>query len=111
MGNKIAVPLIQGTFRYYYRLSDKEFGEGGAFIFGVLPKLFSCSTRGHKKVEAQTKIGGGVAGVSAVNFEDVKLGFECNYRCLGIRCDEIGTLFDGGFGDPKDPDVPKPGFV
>merc|ERR1712157_64620 len=80
ISNKIAVPLIQGTFRYYYRLSDEEFGagtfsvldkeigEGGAFVFGVLPKLFSCSTRGHKKVEAQTKIGGGVAGVSAVNF-------------------------------------------
>jgi len=128
ISNKIAVPLIQGTFRYYYRLSDEEFGtgtfsvldkeigEGGAFIFGVLPKLFSCSTRGHKKVEAQTKIGGGVAGVSAVNFEDVKLGFECNYRCLGIRCDEIGTLFDGGFSPdpeniPKDPDEPKPGFT
>merc|ERR1719254_83952 len=56
ISNKIAVPLIQGTFRYYYRLSDEEFGtgtfsvldkeigEGGAFVFGVLPKLFSCST-------------------------------------------------------------------
>jgi len=116
ISNKIAVPLIQGTFRYYYRLSDEEFGtgtfstldkevgEGGAFIFGVLPKLFSCSTRGHKKAEAQTKIGGGIAGVSAVNFEDVKLAFECNYRCLGIRCDEVGTLFDGD-------DNAKPGFT
>jgi len=107
ISNKIAVPLIQGTFRYYYRLSDDEFGpntfsnldkevgEGGAFIFGLLPKLWACSTRAVKKAEAQSKVGGGVAGVSAVNFQDIKLAFECNYRCLGITCAEVGSLYDG----------------
>jgi hypothetical protein len=107
ISNKVAVPLIQGAFRYYYRLSDDEFGpntfsnldkevgEGGAFIFGLLPKLWACSTRGVKKAEAQTKVGGGVVGVSAVNFQDIRLAFECNYRCLGVTCAEVGSLYDG----------------
>jgi hypothetical protein len=111
ISNKAAVPLIQGTLRYYWRLSneegpntfsvlDKEVGEGGAFIFGVLPKLWACSSRGAKQAEGQTKIGGGIAGVSAVDFQIVKLSFECNYRCLGITCEEVGSLFDGD-EDPK----------
>jgi len=116
ISNKSAVPLIQGTLRYYYRLSDEEFGagtfstldkevgEGGAFIFGVLPKLWACSSRGVKKAELQSKIGGGIAGVSAVNFQDIKLAFECNYRCLGITCEEVGELYDDD--DAADP---KPG--
>jgi len=106
ISNKAAVPLIQGTLRYYYRLSDeegedtfsvldKEVGEGGAFIFGVLPKLWACSSRGVKKAEAQTKVGGGIVGVSAVNYQDIKLALECNYRCLGITCTEVGSLYDG----------------
>lgn len=115
ISNKAAVPLIQGTLRYYWRLSDeegpntfsvldKEVGEGGAFIFGVLPKLWACSTRGVKKAEKQSKIGGGIAGVSAVNFQDIKLAFECNYRCLGITCEEVGSLYDD-----DDAANPKPG--
>eukprot|EP00535_Pseudo-nitzschia_heimii_P005769 CAMPEP_0197172942 /NCGR_PEP_ID=MMETSP1423-20130617/17_1 /TAXON_ID=476441 /ORGANISM="Pseudo-nitzschia heimii, Strain UNC1101" /LENGTH=434 /DNA_ID=CAMNT_0042621665 /DNA_START=60 /DNA_END=1364 /DNA_ORIENTATION=- len=113
ISNKAAVPLIQGTFRYYWRLSDeegantfsvldKEVGEGGAFIFGVLPKLWACSSRGSKRAENQSKIGGEFAGISAVNFQDIKLAFECNYRCLGITCEEVGTLYDGD-------ENPKPG--
>jgi hypothetical protein len=112
ISNKAAVPLIQGTFRYYWRLSDeegvdtfsvldKEVGEGGAFIFGVLPKLWACSSRGVKKAEAQSKIGGGIAGISAVNFQDIKLAFECNYRCLGITCAEVGELYDSDTGPVK----------
>merc|ERR1712241_719335 len=54
-------PLLQGTYRYYYRLSDlefgpnsfstfdKELGEGAAFIFPILPKLWACSTREKKE--------------------------------------------------------------
>merc|ERR1712194_844174 len=58
ISNKAAVPLIQGTLRYYWRLSDeegvdtfsvldKEVGEGGAFIsvpcrsFGLAPLVES----------------------------------------------------------------------
>lgn len=115
ISNKVAVPLIQGTFRYYYRLSDlsgsfstsdKEVGEGGAFAFGALPKLWACSKKAEKKAYPQIKLGGGIAGVAAVNFEDIQLAFECNYKCLGITCKEVGALYDD-----DDSLTPKPGFV
>jgi len=114
ISNKSIIPLLQGTLRYYYLLSDEEsgpgtfstldkyVGEGGAFAFGALPKLWACSGRGAKKAEAQTKIGGGIAGTSAVQYEDLRLSFECNYRCLGITCDEVGSFYNGGTS-------PKPG--
>ena len=114
ISNKSIIPLLQGVYRYYYRLSDEEngsgtfaiddkyVGEGGTFAFGALPKLYACSTRGVKKAEAQTLIGGGVAGVSAVDYQGLRLAFECNYKCLGITCEEVGSLYDG---DP----TPKPG--
>jgi hypothetical protein len=118
LSNKAAVPLIQGTLRYAYKLSgvddatqtppffgdrsDKSAGELGAFAFGALPKVWACSTKGEKKIFEQTKIGGGVVGVDAVNFQNVKLGFQCNYKCLGITCKDVGALFDGDA-------TPKPG--
>merc|ERR1711935_1036587 len=119
ISNKAAVPFIQGTLRYYWRLSDeegldtfsvldKEVGEGGAFIFGALPKLWACSSRGVKKAEAQSKIGGGIAGVSAVNFQDIKRAFECNYRCLGITCAEVGELYDDDDDNGSDSTCAKP---
>lgn len=107
ISNTSIIPFVQGTMRYYYRLSDEEFGtdsfsvldkevgEGGAFAFGALPKVWACSKKGERKIYAETAIGGGVAGVSAVNFQNIKLGFECNYKCLGITCDEVGDLYDG----------------
>jgi len=107
ISNKSIIPFIQGAFRYYYFLSNKEngpdtyqtldkyVGEGGAFMFGALPKLWACSGRGAKKAEEQTKIGGDIAGVSAVDWDAVRLSFECNYRCLGITCAEVGALYNG----------------
>lgn len=107
ISNKIAIPLLHGLYRNYYRLSEEEsgpgkfstsdqvVGAGGAFAFGVLPKLWACSTRGERKAAGQTKIGGGVAGVRAVDFQVIRLAFECNYQCLGITCGEIGSLADG----------------
>lgn len=112
ISNISAVPLIQGTIRYAYKLStgtdfsDKSLGELGAFAFGVLPKVWACSKKGEQKIFAQTKVGGGdaIAGVTAVNFEKVKLGFECNYKCLGITCKDVGALFDD-----DNATEPKPG--
>jgi len=103
ISNKAAVPLIQGTFRYYWRLSqgsvsDKEVGEGGAFAFGALPKLWACSTKAEKRAFPEMKIGGGIAGSSTgpgVNIDIIRLAFQCNYRCLGITCKDVGALYDG----------------
>jgi hypothetical protein len=141
ISNKSAVPLIQGTFRYYYRfsdlefgpnsfaVSDKELGEGAAFIMPILPKLWACSKKGEKLAVAQTRVdrrrniqagtGAPEPPAEGINFLAVQLAFECNYKCLGIKCAEVGELFDGRQpnGEPnEDPPVPpqpgpKPGFV
>jgi len=103
---KSVVPLLQGLFRYYSRMSDtagvgtwskeeKEMGEGAAFAFGAMPKLWACSTKGFKKAEKDIKLGGTVVGKKAGNFKNIKYAFECNYKCLGITCADVGELFDG----------------
>ena len=102
ISQKLNVPYIQGTFRYAFRLSkdgaifqDKEIAEGGAFAAASIPKLAQCSNKAAQAVAAEVGIGQGVAGVDKVNFAVVKKAFECNYECLGVRCDEVGSLFDG----------------
>jgi len=93
------VPFVQGVFQYAYRLgqgstSDKDVAKAGTLALGALPKLWSCSQRGAKKAESELKIGGENAGTKTINFDKVRLAFECNYRCLGITCAEVGSLFD-----------------
>jgi len=110
ISNKSAIALIQGTFRYYYRLSnlefggtntysifDKELGEGGAFIFPILPKLWACSKKGEKRAYEVSRIENRGAGR---DFLALQLAIECNYQCLGITCAEVGTLYDGD-DEPK----------
>jgi len=110
---KITVLFVQGTIRYAWRLSDeggegtvstldKDIAEGGTFALGAIPKLWACSSKGAAKAEKEVKIGGLKAGSTPINFQNVKLAFECNYRCLGISCSEVGSLYD------KAPD-PLPG--
>jgi len=112
ISNKIAIPFIQGLFRYAWRLSnrtgasspqvdidysvlDKEVAEAATFAFGVLPKIYACSKKGAGKVADELQIGGGVAGNGPVDFENIRLGVECNYECLGVTCNEVGSLYDG----------------
>jgi len=139
---KMAVPWIQGTLRYAWRLSaeisrandketsntdpldkdtglevldpalpanpiappaadadysvlDKEVAEGGAFALGSVPKLWACSKDAAAAVWSQLSPGQGVAGQAPVNYQLIKLAFECNYKCLMTTCDEVGSLYDG----------------
>jgi len=137
---KMAVPWIQGTLRYAWKLSaertrlgdaltsgidpldkqskeenvdpdlvspavavvdvdysvlDKEVGEAGAFALGAVPKLWACSKKAAGYVWPQVAPGQGRAGVAPVNYQLVKLAFECNYKCLLTSCEEVGSLYDG----------------
>jgi len=139
---KMAVPWIQGTLRYAWRLSaeisrandketsntdpldkdtglevldpalpanpiappaadadysvlDKEVAEGGTFALGSVPKLWACSKDAAAAVWSQLSPGQGVAGQAPVNYQLIKLAFECNYKCLMTTCDEVGSLYDG----------------
>lgn len=78
-----------------YSSYDKEVGEAAAFALGAVPKLWACSKPAAELVWPQVSAGGGIAGFGPVNFQLVKLAFECNYKCLLTSCKEVGSLYDG----------------
>jgi len=81
---------------------DKEVAEMGTFAMAALPKVWACSRNAEEKLYAEVQIGGDKTkttiydGTSrpTVNFDNVKLAFECNYFCLGLTCEEVGSLVD-----------------
>jgi len=83
------------SFNYEYSELDKEVGEAAAFSLGSVPKLWACDKNAAQLVWSQVSPGGGIAGVAPVNYQLVKLAFECNYKCLLTSCDEVGSLYDG----------------
>merc|ERR1711937_1042857 len=84
-----------------YSELDKEVGEAITFALGAVPKLWACSTKAAAKVWPELQVGGGIAGKGPVNFQLVKLAFECNYKCLLTSCKEVGSLYDGKDKDGK----------
>jgi len=79
-----------------YSILDKEVGEAAAFALGAVPKLWACSKKAAREVWPQLAPGQGRAGTGVpVNFQLVKLAFECNYKCLLTSCTEVGSLYDG----------------
>jgi len=103
IAGKLLIAPLQGTLRYYWRLStsgykskaDKYIGEAGSFAAGTLPSLWACSNKAFNKADKEMRLGGAKACKGKVNFNNVKLAFECNYQCLGISCKEMGGLYDG----------------
>ena len=91
----MAIPLVQGTLRYaYVRSTDVDpdetaEAEGATFAAAVLPVVHACD-------EDDAKIIYDNMGVdsSKPNFEAVKEAFERNYACMGIRCEDVGGLYD-----------------
>jgi len=93
---QMAVPMIQGTLRYAYKAgvlkgpdSDKELAEGGAFAAAVLPRLAHVSSKDAEIV--YDNIG---YGATEVDFPAVKKAFEKNYKKMGIKCSDVGGLWD-----------------
>jgi len=101
---KMMVPWVQGTMRYTHRMSEsrstdatqthKELGEASTFALGALPKLWACSVAAAEKMEPLVRTGNDRGVGNEIDFEVVKFAFECNYRCLGITCEEVGSLWD-----------------
>jgi len=106
---KVAVPLVQGVLKYTWLLSlknpcgysktDKEIAAAGTFSSALLPKVWACSKKGADQLQRNLKIGGNIATAPGKkpSFRAVRLALECNYRCLGIKCTDVGSLFDGDF--------------
>jgi len=108
----MTIPLVQGTFRYAYKMSTYgPYGmgssataatgsedmltwnaEGAVFAFAVLPLLSGCSSSAAQTVYNAMTLGGG----PTCNKEAVKAAFEANYACLGITCSDVGALTEAG---------------
>lgn len=107
----MTVPMVQGTLRYAWRMSssgnesscDRDVAEGATLALQALPKLWACSQSGYDAIGPMLQTGGAFAGTGSVNPPDyvkIKLVFECNYRCLGISCEDVGSLYIGDSDEP-----------
>jgi hypothetical protein len=91
----MAIPLIQGTLRYAYKLefekgADKERGEGAVFAAAIVPRVAACSS-----ADAATIMNNMKVGATSTKFSAVKAAFEKNYLCMEITCAEVGGLWFG----------------
>jgi hypothetical protein len=89
----MAIPLIQGTLRYAYKVDvenagDKAKGEGAVFAASIVPRVYSCSTADGQTIMDNMKV-----GASSTSFAAVKAAFENTYACMGITCEEVGGLW------------------
>jgi len=90
----MAIPLIQGSLRYAYKVDrlsgeEKEAAEGAVFAAAVLPKVNGCDEAAAKIIHDNMGV-----GATSTSFNDVKAAFESTYECLGITCDDIGGLYN-----------------
>ena len=105
----MTVPLVQGALRYAYKnsgvaqgASAKNAAEGATFAAAVLPLVHACSPESAVTISANLKFGLFPDGGTRLNTARyskagaVKAAFEDVYACLGITCDMVGQLVDGG---------------
>jgi hypothetical protein len=95
----MAIPLIQGAIRYAYITEtegpgEKAEAEGATFAAAVLPLVHSCNEEAAQTIYNNLKVGQN----GTANFAAVKEAFESTYSCLGVRCEDIGGLYDEATG-------------
>merc|ERR1712137_1153757 len=95
----MAVPLIQGTLRYAYKVDilqgvEKEKAEGAVFAAAVLPRVHACSPEDAETIYNNMKV-----GASSTSFSAVKTAFENNYECMNIDCATVGGLYNDASGE------------
>jgi hypothetical protein len=110
---QMAIPLIQGTMRYAYKVAylgggDEEMAEGAVFAAAILPVVNYCKQNRANKIYDSMQI-----GAASVNFEEVKESFETVYDCMNVTCAEVGGLWnndDGAYYDGFEPCEFEPSF-
>ena len=103
------IPLIQGTLRYVYRCdpskvsihdsntcSEKERAELWTFAASVLPLVNRCSAEAAALVRRNSEFRPGTNPGTTVKdgFAEVFHAFQSTYTCLGITCEEVGSVLD-----------------
>jgi uncharacterized protein (DUF305 family)/plastocyanin len=95
----MAVPLVQGSLRYAYKVAkleggSKEKAEGAAFSAAILPLVHACDASAAKIISDNMNIDS--ASPMQAGFKPVKDAFESTYTCLGVTCGDIGGLILSG---------------
>jgi hypothetical protein len=96
----MAIPLIQGTLRYAYKIDrlgltgDKEKGEGAVFAASIVPRVAHCNADDAATIMNNMKV-----GAASTSFAAVKTAFENNYACMNITCPEVGGILDPSTSD------------
>jgi len=91
----MAIPQIQGTLRYAYKVgkdvdtSEKAKAEGAVFAASVLPRVHACNEADAKTIYDNMKV-----EASSTDFQAVLKAFENNYGCMGIAAWEVGAIYD-----------------
>jgi len=94
----MSVPLVQGVLRYAYKVGvqndgEKEKAEGATFAASVLPIVYACNKDDAGIIYDNMKV-----GAATTDFAAVKQAFENNYKCMGIKCEQVGALIDTSTG-------------
>ena len=91
---KMYVPMIQGAMRYAYKVDklqggEKEKAEGAVFAAAVLPKVHAVSPKAANVIYENLRV-----GATDTNYQQVKDAFESVYGQMGIKCGDIGGLWN-----------------
>jgi len=102
---RMLVPNIQGMLRYAWKADpnglaggDKEFSEGWAFARAVLPAIQHCTSPENAKIIEDNMDFFGSLGMVSGGHSEVFRAAELAYGCLGLTCDDIGSLTPAGGG-------------
>ena len=92
----MTIPLIQGTLNSALEMDDAEdYDErqaslGAAFAAAVLPLIHACNAVDADIIHTNL----GAARHKILDYEGVRDAFARNLQCLGITCEEIGSVLD-----------------
>merc|ERR1711933_642209 len=88
------LPFVQGVLQYAYLIEQRDNGErfkaeGAVFAAAVLPILHDCSPEAAQIVYDNMGV-----GAPSTDYLAVRSALESNYDCMGIKCADIGGLYN-----------------
>lgn len=83
--------IVDKLFQGY----EKSIVEGAAFATAILPRIHTCNLPAAFRIYANMRIRS-----TSPSQKDVQESFEKTYNCMGITCDDVGSLQDPATGAP-----------
>jgi len=90
----MTIPLVQGTLRYAWKGEYEDYSEAASaelatFAMAVLPVVSECDEDAADKIFKEAKVGN-----RNPEHAVIKSAFESVYDCMGIRCKDVGGLWN-----------------